>query len=407
MAKKKDLTEEIEDILGETLDLDNYSSDVSTWDDIERLGSTSDKLDDLMCGGYPKGRIITIYGPEASGKTTLSFWAMAEAQKQGKRALFLDMESAFNANFAVKHGLNIKKPHFYLKKPKIDVSAEKVFDNIVEVMQKKLVDVIVLDSIPALITKSEMDTSFEKSQRMALLAAFLSTALKKLAVIAETTGVTLFLINQIREKPGQLMGNPEGMPGGRALKHFSTLILCVKPKSVIKSTSPQYFNQSGEQIGHPLRVKVVKTRCGNPHVQGEIDLIYNPGRLMLKAVMDEYNKEKGLFEVQKNNKKRFSYNGVKGEIKEKDDYEFLISWLHENDFFFDFLEKKGINHELTIKELLKDKDLFEADLERYEIFQEEGEWPEKVDRSLYSSDGYLDTVVSSANTSESDDESDE
>ena len=277
--------------------------------DVEVIPSGSIGMDYAFgIGGYPRGRIVEIYGPEMSGKTTLTLHAIAECQRQGGVAAFIDAEHALDLSYASKIGINTDELLF--SQPDYGEQALNIVEDIV---RANIVDLIVVDSVAALTPKAEIDGDMEKNH-MGLQARMMSQALRKLTAVVHKTSTCLMFINQTRQKIGVVFGNPETTPGGNALKFYCSIRASIHRSSTIK--------KGDEVIGNVARVKVVKNKMAPPFKETKITILFGKGIDHWGDVVD-MAVEKGIIEK---SGAWFKYNGEsigQGKLG-------TVKWLEDN-----------------------------------------------------------------------------
>jgi len=276
----------------------------------------------LGVGGYPKGRIIEIYGPESSGKTTFALQAIAEVQKEGGRAAFIDAEHALDPVYAKNLGVNINE--LLLSQPDTGEQALEICEALV---RSEAVNIVVIDSVAALVPQAEIDGEMGDSH-VGLQARLMSQALRKLGGTINKTKTTAIFINQLREKVGILFGNPETTPGGRALKFYSTIRLDIRRAEQIK--------QGDQVIGNRTNIKVVKNKVAPPFKTATVDIMYGEGVSREGEIIDIASD----LNIMEKSGAWYSYNGEKiGQGKEN-----VKAFLRENTEIRDEIEKKVREH---------------------------------------------------------------
>ena len=286
--------------------------------DVDAIPSGSLLLDDALgVGGYPKGRIIEIFGPESSGKTTLALHAIAECQKMGGRAAFIDAEHAIDPIYAKNLGVDINE--LILSQPD---NGEQALEIVEMLASSGSINLIIVDSVAALVPQAELDGEMGDSS-VGLQARLMSKAMRKIAGILNKKECAVIFINQLREKVGVMYGNPETTSGGRALKFYASIRIDIRRTEAIK--------QGSEIVGNTCRVKIVKNKVSPPFKQCEIDIIYGQGISKEAEVLDRavelgIIKKSGAWFEYKGNKIAQGRDSAKTYIKENEDvYEELLA----------------------------------------------------------------------------------
>ncbi len=295
--------------------------------DIEVIPSGSLSLDcALGIGGYPQGRIVEIYGPESSGKTTLAIHAVAEAQKLGKRAAYIDAENAFDRDYAANLGVDVD--HLYFSQPDC---GEDCLEIATKLISSGKIGICVIDSVAALVPRAELEGAMGDA-RIGLQARLMSQALRKMAGIVKKSNCLCIFINQIREKIGVLFGNPETTTGGNALKFYASMRLEVRKSSAIKDGE--------DAIANLIKVKVVKNKCAPPFRKAEFEILYGKGINRFGEILD---KAIDLDIIHKSGS-WFSYDNTKlGQGRQA-----VVDILNDNPELLEEIEQKVIN-EITKK----------------------------------------------------------
>lgn len=289
---------------------------------VEMVSSGSLKLDEALGGGYPKGRIVEIFGPESSGKTTLALHAIAEVQRAGGTAAFIDAEHALDPQYAAKLGVDIK--NLIISQPDYGEQALEIIDALVH---SGAVDIIVLDSVAALTPKAEIEGSMGDSH-MGLQARLMSQALRKVTGAISKSGCLLIAINQLRMKIGVMFGNPETTTGGNALKFYASQRIDIRRRAAIEEGT----GDDKKILGNITRVKIVKNKIAPPFREAELEIMYNEGISRTGEIIDlgvekNFVNKSGAF---------YTYDGEKlGQGREN-----VKTYLNEHPKIMDKIEKE-------------------------------------------------------------------
>lgn len=296
--------------------------------DVETISTGSISLDRALgVGGVPRGRIIEVYGPESAGKTTVALHMVAEAQKRGMIAAFIDAEHALDPNYAEKIGVDVNE--LYISQPDNGEQALEIAETFI---RSGAVGIIVVDSVAALVPKAEIEGDMGDSH-VGLQARLMSQALRKLAGVANKTGCILVFINQLREKVGVMFGSPEVTTGGRALKFYASVRLDVRKIDTIK--------EAGNATGNRVRVKVVKNKVAPPFKQAEFDVLFGVG---IDRAGEACDLGVELNIVEKSGS-WLGYDGKRFQGRDK-----FLAWLREDKEEFDKLLSE-INDKISDKDL--------------------------------------------------------
>lgn len=289
---------------------------------VETVSSGSIALDKALGGGYAKGRIVEIYGPESSGKTTLALHAIAEVQKLGGTAAFIDAEHALDPEYAQRIG--VKTGDLIISQPDYGEQALEIVDALI---RSNAVDIIVIDSVAALVPKAEIEGNMGDSF-MGLQARLMSQALRKITGVISKSNTVVIFINQIRMKIGVMFGNPETTTGGNALKFYASQRLDIRRKEKLESGA----GDDKETMGNKMKIKVVKNKIAPPFKEVEIDVLFNEGISRAGEILD-IGSEKGII------KKAGAFYSY-GEVKIGQGRENSRQFLKENSKIMTEIEKK-------------------------------------------------------------------
>lgn len=288
---------------------------------IETISTGSASLDIALGGGVPRGRVVEIYGPESSGKTTLSLHILAEAQKKGGTVAFVDAEHALDPEYARKIGVDVES--LLLSQPD---SGEQALEILETLVRSNALDVIIVDSVAALTPRAEIDGEMGDSH-MGLQARLMSQALRKLTAIVSKTRTTVVFLNQLRMKIGVMFGNPETTTGGQALKFYSSVRMDIRAIGKIEDPA----STEKELVGNRVRVKIVKNKIAPPFKSAEFDIMYNRGISLEGDILDLATK----FNIARKAGAFYSY----GETKLGQGRENSKSFLQENPKILSAIDK--------------------------------------------------------------------
>lgn len=369
MAETKDMSEKLKALEAARLQIEKQYGQNSlmrlgaqnNMEGIEVIPSGSILLDEALgIGGYPKGRIIEMYGPESSGKTTLALHAIAEAQKLGEIAAFVDAEHALDPVYAKNLGVDID--NLWVSQPDCGEQALEITENLV---RSGAVDIIVIDSVAALTPQKEIEGEMGDSV-MGLQARLMSQALRKLTAIVGKSKCIVIFINQIRMKIGVMFGNPETTTGGNALKFYSSVRLEIRRVETIDGKGDE------DAIGNRVRVKVVKNKVAPPFRKVELDIYFGKGINRYASLLDSAVKH-GLVD-----KKGAWF--TKGDIKVGQGHENAVSFVENNPEFAEMLEDT-LREQLFPNLVIKDKDGNPVKKEKDEKKKSSKKSEEKADES--------------------------
>lgn len=333
-------------------------------EDVEKLSTGNPELDEALGGGLPKGRLVEILGPEASGKSYIALMACAAANRRGEMVCYIDAEHAMDPNWARKNGADPQL--FVMTQP--TVSAEDTLDLSIKVIDSKEFSIVVIDSTAALIPKEELEGDI-CDNTIALLARVMSKGVKKVVAAAARTGTLVIFINQLREKPN--IGGPPGAdtetsPGGRALKFYSSQRIRARGRIPKRDECPEFY-ENGRLIGHKLVCKVIKNKVAVPNKECTINLMYEKKRLTVEIIDEAVRR--GVIEQSPHNGKKLTYRTEKRTLQTKSDWEDVIVWLRETELLIPLFIDMG--HE-DLDKFIESGDLTEQDVENYLSKQNDG-----------------------------------